>query len=227
MASKVAPKLGLYAAYQVERFRDPGTFAFRGETHRCFVHPYNGTWRNERAAEIPLARHFLGQVSGRGLEVGNVLSHYGPIHHTVVDRYERDYPDAVNVDILDYAIDTPLDYVISISTIEHVGWDEAGPGDPDKARRAIAHLRSLLSPSGTMFVTCPAGHNPGVDALMFDPAPSPPVWDGFLERVGPGCRFRELDHAEARERTGATAPALVVWLAVFGPAGPDVSTPAR
>lgn len=219
MAGKVPPKLGLYAGYQVARRRHPGTFVFRGETHHCFVHPYNGTWRNERAAEIPLARHFLGQVSGRGLEVGNVLSHYGPIRHTVVDRYERDYRDAVNVDVVDYVPEKPLDYVISISTIEHVGWDEAEPRDPAKAQRAIAHLRTLLAPTGTMFLTCPAGHNPGVDELMFDQRPFPPRWDGFLERVGTG--FRELDRSAARDRMAATTPSLVVWVAVFGPQGPE------
>jgi hypothetical protein len=75
------------------------TFQFQGTTLRYFAHPYNATWRSERAVEIPLARHFLGQVAGgTGIEVGNVLSHYGAIDHLVVDKYEAS-PGVVNRDV--------------------------------------------------------------------------------------------------------------------------------
>src|SRR5579872_7186960 len=68
----------------------PGSFEFRGKTYLYFWHRYNATWRNERAVEIPIAREFIAQSRGGNvLEVGNVLSHYGPVQHDVLDKYEK------------------------------------------------------------------------------------------------------------------------------------------
>ena len=36
------------------RLRPAGTFVFAGHVYRYFRHPYNATWRNERAVEIPI-----------------------------------------------------------------------------------------------------------------------------------------------------------------------------
>ena len=65
-------------------------FSMNGQEYPYFVHPYNRTWANERAVEIPVVRSFLEESQGkRVLEVGNVLSHYGPVTHQVLDKYER------------------------------------------------------------------------------------------------------------------------------------------
>ncbi len=159
------------------------TFQFQGTTLRYFAHPYNATWRSERAVEIPLARHFLAQVAGgTGLEVGNVLSHYGAIDHLVVDKYEAS-PGVVNRDVAELDSPEPLDFVISISTLEHVGWDEE-PREPEKVGRAITRLRGLLAPAGRMFVTCPLGYNPHLDALV-RAGTLYPATEGFLRRASP------------------------------------------
>ena len=67
----------------------------------------------------------------------------------------------VNEDIVDFRTDKRYDLVISISTVEHVGWDE-DPNDPSKvlgkgskALDAIAHMAALLAPKGLMVVTFP------------------------------------------------------------------------
>jgi len=142
--------------------RGRGSFTYAGSSYRLFRHGYHYTWMNERAVEIPIYLELLsGRDPSRVLEVGNVLSHYGPVAHTVVDRYER-ADGVVNQDVLAFRPDRELDLIVSISTLEHVGWDEE-PRDPDKAVRAIEHLRSLLAPGGRLVFSVPACYNPRLD----------------------------------------------------------------
>ena len=95
------------------------------------------------------------------LEVGNVLSHYGITGHDVIDKYEQE-SGVINCDVTEYETGKRYDTIISISTIEHVGFDEA-VRDSTKPHKAINLLRALLSPSGLMVVTAPTGYNPAID----------------------------------------------------------------
>lgn len=132
-----------------------------------FVHRYNVTWLNERCIEIPLAQEFLRSRSGHGLEFGNVLGHYGIRGDwVIVDKYEPD-ASVTNVDIVDFMPDRPFDYIIGISTIEHVGWDEP-QRDQEKTLRAFDHLRSMLGPGGKMLLTAPLGYNSALDSAVLD-----------------------------------------------------------
>ena len=100
----------------------------------------------------------------RTLEIGNVLPHFARIGHTVVDKYEK-APGVLNEDVVSFS-GGPYDLIVSVSTLEHVGYDEE-PREPDKAARAIRHLLGLLAPGGTMLATIPIGHNRVLDdALM-------------------------------------------------------------
>ena len=81
--------------------------------------PYNTTIRNERAVELAVAFHWLADRTGSGLEVGNVLGHYGISGHRVVDLYEQ-APGVENVDLFD--VRGSFDWIVSVSTIEHVAW---------------------------------------------------------------------------------------------------------
>src|SRR3954470_4859387 len=98
------------------------TFTFQGEEYRYFCAPYNTTWRHERTAEIPIFTRQLLLAGNPTLEVGNVLSHYMPVFHTVLDKYER-APGVINRDVLSLG-DWPgqFSYIFSISTFEHIGW---------------------------------------------------------------------------------------------------------
>jgi hypothetical protein len=103
-------------------------------------------------------------AGGRILEVGNVLGLYAPRDHVVVDKYER-APGVLNVDALELRDAHGYDLIVSISTIEHIGWDEH-PRDPDRALRAIEHLAKLLVPGGTFMFTVPSGYNPHLDRTL-------------------------------------------------------------
>jgi SAM-dependent methyltransferase len=190
--------------------------AWDGAPLPYFVHPYNTTWHNERAVEVPLADAFLAfHGRGSGMELGNVLHHYGRRGDwEVVDKYERS-SDVTNVDILDYRPPAPLDFIVSISTLEHVGWDEE-PRDAEKALAALGHLRRILAPRGLLFLTVPLGYNPALDAA---------VADGSIETV----RDLTLVHEGRRWRAStslADRPAVrrsalwtgAVWVAEIGAA---------
>jgi SAM-dependent methyltransferase len=145
----------------------PSFFTFRGEPYRCFWHRYNTTWRNERAVEIPIARGFLAGVSpDEVLEIGNVLSHYGPVSQEVVDKYEQ-AEGIRNEDVCDFESDKKYELILSISTLEHVGWDEE-PRDESKVMRAFENLRSHLASGGRLVVTIPLGYNPSLDRMIDD-----------------------------------------------------------
>ena len=174
-------------AATARRLRRAGTtFALAGRERPLFFHPYNETWQNERAVEVPLALEALD--ASPVLEVGNVLGHYGRSGHVVVDKYER-APGVVNVDALDFAPAERFARIVSISTVEHMGFDE-DVRDDGKPRRAVAHLRSLLAPGGQLLVTIPLGYNAAADALC---APEAGAFDevAYLRRTG------ELEWAEA------------------------------
>jgi hypothetical protein len=139
-------------------------FSFGGRTLPYFMHAYHSTYRNERTIEIPVALSFISKYS-TVLEVGNVLNHYVTLPHDVVDKYEV-YPGVINADVVDFTPATQYDLVLSISTLEHVGWDEK-PQDPRKVITAISRMLSFVKPGGRMVFTVPIGWNPHLDQLLF------------------------------------------------------------
>jgi hypothetical protein len=141
------------------------TFAFQGRTYRCLAHRHNHTWLNERAVEVPLAREVVDRHEGeRVLEVGNVLAHYGCGGHDVLDRYEP-APGVINADVLEWTPDRPYGLIVSVSTLEHVGWDEE-PRDPEQAVAAVRRLTGLLVSGGVLTATIPAGYHPALDEAI-------------------------------------------------------------
>jgi hypothetical protein len=191
------------------------TFLLGGRSYDYFWHAYNMTWRNERCVEVAIARSLLEDSPGRHvLEVGNVLSHYLPVSHDVVDKYER-APGVRNEDIVDFVPERPYDLIISLSTLEHVGWDET-PREPGKALRALVHLEErCLATGGRMLVTFPVGHNPELDQA-FDAARLRFTSSHCMRREGRFMQWREASWPEVRSAAyGAPYPfanALVVGI---------------
>ncbi len=141
------------------------TFVFQGKTCGYFWSDYNLTARSERCVEIPIAREALRAAGPRVLEVGNVLSHYFPVRHDILDKYESG-PGVINADIADFHPHHPYDTVLSVSTFEHIGWDEA-PRDPERVLQAFDNLQTrVLKPGGKAVLTFPLGHNAFLDGLL-------------------------------------------------------------
>ena len=182
----------LFAQYRA--FKRGRTVTYQGRTYDYFYARYNLTVRNERAIELPIFWTAVQQYpSERVLELGNVLAHYFPVHHDVVDKYEV-APGVKNVDVVDYQPHRTYDLIVAISTLEHVGWDEQ-PQDPPKLGRAIAHLRTLLAPGGTLMISMPMGHNPEVDRLVGEGA-LPLSTASYLKRVTSDNIWREVSRDE-------------------------------
>ncbi len=150
--------------YAVKGFRN--SFVFEEKRLPYFYHRYNMTWRSERSVELPIAFSALEHSPGkRILEIGNVLSHYKAMHHDVVDRYEV-WPNVLNIDAQDFFPKQPYDFIVSVSTFEHMGHDEEVK-DPTKPLRVLRHLlQHCLAKDGKLMVTVPLGHNPTLDHVV-------------------------------------------------------------
>lgn len=183
-----------------KRFNAHRQFKFNGAELNYFHHYYNNTSCNERTIEIPIAQHFI-RPGVRTLEVGNVLNHYMPFEHDVVDRYE-DYPGVLKQDILNFSAPR-YDLILCISTLEHLGSDEQVK-EPDKPLRAIHHLRAdLLAPSGTMVVTIPQGENPSLDSRIDEV----PCTQHFrFKRYARFADWREVERIGSETRYGSPYP---------------------
>ena len=142
-------------------------FLWRGRTLDGFYHRYNMTWTGERIVEIPIARTFLAAVDPRRvLEVGNVLSHYDSVSHKIVDKFETG-ERVINCDIVDFKSQEGYDLILSISTFEHIGFDDdAAVPSGEKILAAVRHCQRLLSDSGRLVLTVPLGYNPDLDRLI-------------------------------------------------------------
>jgi len=149
----------LYHFYGISKIER--TFIFQKESYTYFYHPYDYTWKNERAVEIPIIRKIIEKYQGKKiLEVGNVLSHYFPVGYEILDKYEK-APGVINQDIMDFQSNKKYDLIISISTLEHIEWE-----NPNRILQVFYNLKKLLAPGGKLVVTLPMGYNPMIDELL-------------------------------------------------------------
>jgi hypothetical protein len=149
------------------RLRSP-RFRLFGTEYPIFAGWYNKTWRNERQVELPPTVELLRKFDPKEtLELGNVLSNYESVNHVVVDKYENQ-PWTVREDIVEYRPGRTFRLIISISTLEHVGWDEE-ERDSTKFARSLHHLVELLAPGGRLWATVPLGYSPFADAFLASP----------------------------------------------------------
>jgi SAM-dependent methyltransferase len=177
--------------YLACRLRKEKQFMLAGRQYDYYYHWYNQTWRNERAVEVPFILSMIQSCDPEDtLEIGNVLSHFSSVSHTVVDRFEK-ASGVVNVDVIDYHPQKKYNLIVSISTLEHVGWDER-PRQQGKAIQAISHLQQLLKPGGKLVFTVPVGYNCWLDqAIRAGEVQYSMCY--CLQRISRDNRWREVD----------------------------------
>lgn len=154
----------------------------------------------------------------RVLEFGSVLPYYFPVHHCVIDKYDN--RAGLNVDILDLRLPKKYDLIVSISTIEHVGFNEgkyAGryqvtPHSAEKIKQALDVLKDHLSPHGKLIITAPLGYNPELDDMLRKDRILAGV--KYLKRISRSNKWIEVQEGEIKHveygnpYTGASVVAL-------------------
>ena len=149
-------------------FRGGKTFIFNKRKYRYFYHAYNQTTASERIVEIPIGYEIVKKYKNKKiLEVGNVLSHYFKIDKDVLDKYEKGN-NVINEDVVDFKSKYKYDLIISISTMEHVGWTYGEKRDSGKLLRGLNNLIKFVNPGGQMVVTFPLYYRKDLSELIIN-----------------------------------------------------------
>ena len=172
-------------------------FFSQNQVFTYFYHKNNITWTNERAVEIPIAMGYLKSFkAGRILEVGAVLPQYFPVKWDVLDKFEKG-KDIINEDVVNFKPKNKYDLIISISTLEHVGFDD-DIKEPEKIVKALKNLiDNCLNKQGKMVVTLPLGYNAAMDNLLFSGKLN---FDQtfFMKRISRNNKWKEIDIEKAK-----------------------------
>lgn len=121
----------------------------------------NTAYATERVIELPIVMQYVHECEGKILEVGNVLNHYYRFSHDVVDKYEK-ADTVLNQDIIEFSPSEKYGLAISISTLEHVGFDEEEK-DKRKFLLAVEKMISSVKSGGKAIITVPLGYNSDMD----------------------------------------------------------------
>lgn len=143
----------------------PKTFFFEERNMPYFYSSKNATYSNERCIEIAVGKYYLNKYKDKKiLEVGNVLARYFPVYYDVLDKYDKN-KNTISADVETYKSTKKYDLIITISTMEHVGFDETDKR-VDKIPKSIANLKSQLAKNGELIITVPFGYNPHLDKYI-------------------------------------------------------------
>lgn len=186
----------------IKIMKSNNSFVFRNKEYYYFIH--ENSWATERVVEIPIILNYI-DMNKQILEVGNVLSQFVDVKWDIVDKYEMG-KGVINEDIVDFRPKEKYDLIISISTLEHVGFNEqVGLGelvrsdeeeDNDKIIDAIINLKNnSLKPNGKIIATVPLGYNIKMDKKLFD---NKLGFDElfFLKRISKSNEWKEIKKNE-------------------------------
>jgi hypothetical protein len=152
-------------------FRSKDKFSLDGKEYNYYFHARiaktGPSWKNERAVTIPIIWNVVQEYRTKGknvLEMGNVLSYTFKVDHDIVDKYEIS-DGVINKDIADFQPNKQYDLIVSVLSLQSVGWDEV-PQDPPKILKAIDNLKRMLSPDGKIIIAVGWGWNQYFDNLL-------------------------------------------------------------
>lgn len=132
-----------------------------------FRSSYNTTFISERAVELPFFLKLIKNYDYNFIEIGNVLSHYKSATWPIIDKYEHGN-GVTNCDAEDFNPIEKKSLVISISTFEHIGFDETIK-DELKVKRIIKKIiDNWLTNNGSLWFSIPVGWNPIFDRMLYN-----------------------------------------------------------
>jgi hypothetical protein len=122
----------------------------------------------------------------------------GSLDLTLAGDYNHQNARCCATVFVGYVPTQKYDLIVSVSTLEHVGWDEQ-PQEPAKLLQAIDHLRTAcLAPSGTIVASLPIGYNGYFDALLAS-GKTPFTTQHFLKRISKKNYWIETDWESCRD----------------------------
>lgn len=148
---------------------------FNREHIDYIFHSHNNMGLTERTVELGLAKNYLKKYKPRFLlEIGNVTNYYysnfiGLIQNkTVVDLGETDFM-VIKKDIAQYQTEKKFDFILSISTFEHMDEEGFKPANFNYSNNTVAAqniiycYENLLENGGCMLLTAALGWTPEWD----------------------------------------------------------------
>ena len=147
-------------------FKEGGKFQFKNRLLSYCNSKIGFAFANERTIEIPSALFLIRNNNNKKtLEIGNVLSKYSSFNHNVIDKYEKN-EKVINADVVSYIPKEKYDIVISVSTLEHVGFDEIDK-NPNGFIDAINNIKkNCIKKNGMLIFTVPLGYNHHMDKII-------------------------------------------------------------
>jgi len=174
------------------------SFKFAGMELEYLKHSYNRTSENMRTIEVPIINELLRIGSRWVLEIGNVLSHYQKTSWHILDKFEK----ASGIMHEDLMIFEPLmlyDLIVSISTIEHIGFGKyAKDSIIWHPFFIIKKIRSLLATGGMAFITVPIRYNPLIDNYLLEGHIGSNIM-GCMHRISNDNEWEECSLTQAYE----------------------------
>ncbi len=172
-----------------------------------------GQWLDERIIEYPWFLSRLPAGPGKLLDAGSVFNFDFALHHPKIQQKELTImtlapeSDCFWKQSVSYVFgdlrqtcfkDNYFDWIVSISTIEHIGLDNTVHYTSDPSRKesapgsyitAIAELRRILRPGGTLYLTLPFGKATVLGWLqIFDQQ----MVDSIINAFAPGSHTAEF-----------------------------------
>ena len=144
-------------------------FVFKNEKINYIFHSHNNKGLTERTAELAIAKFYLSTFKPKNLlEIGNVTYYYynefiGTYQKkTVVDLGENDSV-VIKEDIAKFKPSNKFDFILSVSTFEHMDEEDFRPLNFDYSNNTVAAkniiycYENLLEEGGCMLLTAALG----------------------------------------------------------------------
>jgi len=99
-----------------------------------------------------------------------------------------------NIDIVDFKSKIKYDLIISISTMEHIGFEENYTNEINESKiiNSFKNLKSLIKDNGTCIITIPINQNPILDKLIFQEQIQF-EYKYYLKRISKSNEWIEID----------------------------------
>jgi len=156
-------------------------FSYNWKILKYFYNKYNITYSNERMVEIPILNHYYNKFKWKEiLEIWNVMKNYFSYDHDVLDKFDKHNYVTIKDDICSYIPENKYDFVFSISTLEHVWFEDFEKETDNKMiHKAFDNIVNNIV-WWTFVFTIPLWYNIYLDSLIYNWDLKTKYWFKFI-----------------------------------------------